>query len=60
MNQLSLPEAVRCEAPGCRQGAVVRLPGTLPRGWLAKWYGAGDYPRVCSDACLDRLKEARR
>lgn len=53
-------ETVKCAVNVCEGVAVVRFPGTLPRGWFAKWYGVGDYPRVCSEACMERLKEARR
>lgn len=52
-------ETVRCEAIGCMNSSTVRFRGTLPRGWFAKWYGVGNYPRVCSEACLDKLKHER-
>ena len=47
-----MPELVKCP---CGATAKVKLKGTMPRGWFARYIGPGNMPRYCSEECLKNL-----
>lgn len=45
-----MSELVTC--PVCGKESSVKLAGTIPRNWCAKYLAPGDMPRFCGEPCL--------
>lgn len=54
-----MSETVHCGNDACDVTAHVKLKGTLPKKWFAKWYAYGDMPRCCSSACMRVVDDKR-